>query len=166
MEFLLIGRLHKPYGLKGQIKAQFYIDKDEDLKSFSHFYIKRQSLYQEIKFDLISLRGGEAILSVSGFSDRDGAEALKGTEVFVKEEELPNLKGNNFYLKDLLDLEVFQYEKKIGKIHNVFEAAGRNLLLIQLDNGKSLAVPFSGEYVVKVEIKEKRVVLKEIERLF
>ncbi len=168
MNYLLIGRLIKPYGLKGKIKADFFVDSLDELDTFSKFYrkdIKVNTNYREIKFDKIEAGENGIFISVSGCNDRTQADELKGVDIFVTESELPVLKENDYYIKDLLELDVIDNGENIGKVNNIIEIANKNMLILKMSSGKELAVPFNNKYVDKVEIKEKRITVKMIEEL-
>jgi len=168
MNAILIGRLLKPHGLKGQVKASFYIDDFSDIKNFTAFY-RQDKLsptgYKKLNFLDINIAGGNIAVTIDGCSDRTVAEAYKGIDLFVSEDELPQLKEDLFYIKDLENCTVDVDGTDIGSVRSVFEAAGRNLLLVKLTDKGDTAIPFNDKYVEKVNIKEKRVTLRNIEEL-
>ena len=168
MNAILIGRLLKPFGLKGQIKAVFYVDDFKDLKGYSVFYKadkKSPEGYSEIKFDNIYENLGNINLTVSGCSDRTAAEALRGIDIYVDGNELPALEKDVYYIRDLEDCKVYENDKATGVVKNVFETAAKMYLQISLDRHGEIAVPFTGRYVDKVDIKEKSITLRNIEEL-
>ena len=168
MNTVLIGKLVKPHGLKGEIKAAFFVDDLQELKEYSHFFVldkKSPTGYKDIVFDKIRLMNDQIIVTLQGCSSRDQAELLKAIDIFVDEKEVPKLKGDSYYIRDLIDCEAFDGEGLIGKVLNVFEAANKNLLLVQLKNQKQVAIPFTGEYIDEVKIDQKQVILKNINDL-
>ncbi len=169
MDYLSIGKLVKPYGLKGLIKTDFYIDDFKDLKSFSRFYIVNKienSGYKEIVFEKVTLMNGRFIVKVAGCSDRNEAELLRNREIFVDEAELPELKKDVFYIKDLQDLEVYHKGTAIGKVSNVLFIANKTMLIVKLSNSREIVFPFESKYVEKVELKDKAVYAQNIEDFF
>ncbi len=168
MNFLLIGKLVKSYGLKGLLKANFYIDDFNELKNFTQFYIKDKKSsngYKEINFSDIRLSNLGIIIEVAGCADRTQADLLRGVELFIDEDELPKLKKDSYYIKDLLDLDVYYKDNLFGKVYNIFETANKNMLMIKNSNGKEVVVPFENKYVEKVELTDKRVIIKDIDDL-
>jgi 16S rRNA processing protein RimM len=168
MDTLLIGKLIKPYGLKGLIKTAFYIDNLKELKDYSHFYIINKSDpsgYQEIVFENITGEIGQTIVKLGGIDDRNGSEMMSGKEIFVESAEVPELKGNVFYIKDLYGLEVYENSALVGNIMNVIEIADRTMLIIKLANNRELAVPFNDKYVLEVDINNRKVDAKNLQEL-
>ncbi len=168
MNALLIGKLIKPYGLKGLIKAIFYIDSLQELKDYSHFYIKTKIddlNFQEIVFEKITEQMGHTIVKIGGCDDRNSSEMMSNREIFVDQEEIPELKGNSFYIKDLYGTEVYEKSALIGKISNVLMIASKAMLIIKLPNNRELAVPFSDKYIMEVDIKNKAITARNLEEL-
>ena len=168
MDALLIGRLLKPYGLKGHIKTVFYIDNLKELENYSHFYIKSKnkiSGYQEIIFEKISGQAGQTIVKIEGCNDRNASEMLRNMDIFVDEGEIPELRGNVFYIKDLYGMDVYENSVLTGKIFNVLIMAERTLLIIKMFNNRELVVPFNDKYILDVDIKNRKIKASNLEEL-
>jgi 16S rRNA processing protein RimM len=169
MDTLLIGKLIKPYGLKGLIKTAFYIDDLKELDVYSHFYIRNKteaSGFQKIVFEKITGEIGSTIVKLEGIEDRNGSELMSGKEIFVDAAEVPELKGGRvFYMKDLFGLEVYENSALMGNIANVIEIADRTMLLVKLPSSRELAVPFNDKYVLEVDIKNRKVIAQNLQEL-
>jgi 16S rRNA processing protein RimM len=168
MEFYLIGKLIKPFGIKGMVKVDFYIDDFEELNAFSNFYIKDKLSSNGFKIlELTEIRqlGERYALGIADCESRDVAETYRDIEVFVDINELPKLDKDEFYIKDLVDMEVFYKEAFFGKVKNIIEVADRFILIIRMENGKEIAVPFSDTYIGDIDITNKRIESKAVDTL-
>lgn len=166
MNYLLIGRLLKPKGLRGELKAMFYADRIEDLKGFSRFYIRDKAGYKEIKIEKFIPGEGGLTVRVEGCDDRTKAEAIQSNDLFTDEAEIPVIKKkNSFYIKDLIGLEAFEGETLVGTVNNLMEVANRSLLVLSLPEKGELVVPFDDEFVEKVDLPEKKIRLKDLDKL-
>lgn len=164
MTYFTIGKLSKPYGLRGQIKTQFFVDALDDLKAFTAFYIKDAKApggFKKLVFTSIKDKQEGTIVEIEGCVDRTQAEILSGSELFVDEAEFPRLKGETYYIKDLLEVEAMLGDEPFGKIINIIETGNKTMLIIKLVDQKEIAVPFMERYVGKVEIAQKKVALTE-----
>ena len=56
------------------------------------------------------------IAHINGFEDRTSAEALRGTELFVARDDLPDTKPGEYYQADLIGFTVIQNGEKVGII--------------------------------------------------
>jgi 16S rRNA processing protein RimM len=71
-------------------------------------------------------------VEVEGVEDRDGAEALRGCKLFVEKTDRPYLEPDEFYVQDLIGMEVFNQltGEILGKVSDIIPA-GNDLLEIE-----------------------------------
>jgi len=168
MNFLLIGKLIKPYGLKGEMKVAFYVDDIKELDAFSAFYIKDKKSktgYSNLVIENIRLNNGAVLVLLKGCNDINQVEIFKGVELFVDEAETPKLKKNEFYIKDLIGSDVVYLGDHFGKLYNVIEIAGKFMLVIKMENQKDLVVPLNDTYVSEVSTEQKSLTVTAIDEL-
>ena len=82
----------------------------------------------------------------------------------IRRDLLPEKNENEFYLKDLLGVEVFEGNGKIGDVIDVMETAAHNILIIEdTVNKKEIMVPLVDEFVKKIDFKNNRIEVELIE---
>jgi len=89
---------------------------------------------------------GKYILAeVAGVTDRNGSDAIKGTEIWIDKAALPAIEDEDeFYVADLIGMRAVKpCGAEIGKITAVDNYGAGDLLDIALPNGDSLMIPFS-----------------------
>lgn len=168
MNFRKIGKLIKPFGIKGEMKTVFYVDENRDLEVFSAFYVKDKlsaTGYKIIVFELMWENNGKIIVNIEGCNDRNTADTFRELEVFVDEAEFPELEQGDYYIKDLLGLDVVQNGEKLGEIDNFIDVANSSFAIVRLTNGKEFAMPFNDEYLVGVDIDDKKISVRNTEEL-
>lgn len=171
-EFIEIGILLKPFGIKGAIKIHFYIDNPSDLKNVKEFYIYQKntvSNYEPLYFKSIHFdkNGQFAKVFFEGIFDRTSAEQYRLMPIFIKKENLPFLDTNEYFIQDLLDLKVKFQNDEIGFISNIISAGDRDIFIIQLNNKKQhIAVPFIDHYINNIDLAQHIVNVSNIDELF
>ncbi len=70
-------------------------------------------------------------------------------------------KEGEYYLKDLCSCNVYKNENIIGRVKSVFEGANSDNLEIILNNNKTVVIPFMEKFIGTVDIKEKKIFIKE-----
>ncbi len=94
----------------------------------------------------------------------EAAKELNGFQMKIRRDLLPEKNENEFYIKDLLGVEVFSGEEKIGNIIDVMETAAHNILIIEdVLNGKEVMVPLVDEFIKKIDFKNNRIEAELIE---
>ena len=118
MQKLLIGRVVKPQGIKGEVKVLLLTDGFFSVKNLKEAYIG-DKLY---KINSIKDAGVPcAFLGLQGICDRNAAEALRGAEVYA-DKSLINKDKNAYFIEDLIGLTVYAGEDKIGTIQDVIKS--------------------------------------------
>ena len=82
---------------------------------------------------------------------------FKNFDVFIKSSELPELKENQFYWKDLIDMEVESMGGEFfGKVIEIIEAGSTDVIVVKDKKKKSILIPFIfGTYII--EVKENKI---------
>lgn len=118
MQKLLIGRVVKPQGIKGEVKVLLLTDGFFSVKNLKEAYIG-DKLY---KINSIKDAGVPcAFLGLQDICDRNAAEALRGADVYA-DKSLINKDKNAYFIEDLIGLTLYAGEDKIGTIQDVIKS--------------------------------------------
>ena len=80
------------------------------------------------------------------------AKELNGLQIKIRRDLLPEKTEDDFYLKDLLGVEVFEKGEKIGEVIDIMETAAHDILVIQdIKNHKEILVPQIDVFVKKID---------------
>lgn len=110
---LSIGAVLKPQGIRGEIKIKVFLDSAEDFKDFKRVFI------DGAEYALLSVRaqGEFAYVALRGVADRNAAEPLRGKEIEVFRNDMPELPEGRYYIADLTGCEVVTSSgEKIGDV--------------------------------------------------
>jgi len=121
----------------------------------------------ETEHEVVSLKfeKGNIQLGVSGVEDRNAAEALVGSTVYTKRDQLCDLEEEEFWTKDLVGMEVYTSSgKHVGTVCDIIEAAG-DLLEIRKIGGTAddtALVPFVKALVPVVDLPGRRIEIADL----
>ena len=114
-------------------------------------------------FNHLNLNGEKLVGKLKSCNNRNGAEKLKGKKIFTEKKNFPKLDSQQYYVNDLIDCKVQNLNNKLlGTIFDINNFGAGDLINIKNSNGKSFYVPMNKENVVKVDIKNKLVVISPI----
>ncbi|MGD9901388.1 MAG: ribosome maturation factor RimM [Spirochaetales bacterium] len=99
-----IAKILKPQGLKGQVKVMPYGEDASVFEKGKTLLLKNNA---ELKIESSSVRSSFLYINFEGFNTIEEVETLRSKELFILEDELPDLKKGEYYVKDLLDMEVY-----------------------------------------------------------
>jgi 16S rRNA processing protein RimM len=158
-DLVLLGRVSDAHGLKGEVKIASFTANPLDLAAYGPL-----TAASGARFEVLEIRGfkaGTVIARLKGVSDRDAAEALKGTELFVPRAALPETDDGEFYHSELIGLAATSPEgEKLGEIVGVHNFGAGDLLEVRPpERGATWLVPFTEARVPEVDVRAGRVVI-------
>jgi 16S rRNA processing protein RimM len=155
-----MGVVEGAQGVQGLVKVRSYAQDPAAIASYGPLESGDGRVF---KARYKGMARGNAILSLSGITDRDQAQALRGTELFVPRAALPVLdeEEDGFYHADLIGLEVrLQDGQVLGKVVQVADFGAGDLLEVRLNGQhRSLLVPFTKAVVPEVNVPQGFVVV-------
>lgn len=156
---ILIGRITAAHGIKGEVVIASRTARPEDVAAYgpvSDAEGKRQFTIQSAR---AASKG--VIARIEGIADRNAAEALKGTDLYVPRDRLPPPAEGEYYAGDLIGLEASDPNgTRLGRIVDVPNYGAGDLLDIDPGDGsQSFLVVVSEDTVRDVDIAGGRIVV-------
>ena len=128
---ILVGKIVAPQGIRGEVRVQTYSDTPSDFKKFA--VISDKFAPDDFKFVRVVPNSTVIIAKIRGIDNRNDAETLRGTELFIGREDLPTLQENEYYQTDLIGMNVNQRGNIIGHVSCVQNYGAGDIL--ELENG-------------------------------
>ena len=158
-ELIDIGKIIKPHGLDGTLKANLDLSTLKFLEERT-IYLNNQWSYK-IKESKVFKQG--FLLKLDKISSWEQAKVLTGKIVSVKRSQIKNLNQNEFLIRDLLGLEAVEEQSgaRIGYICDLQVIPGNPLLKIALNQeNRSFLLPFNQEFLGQIDLSKKQIQLK------
>ncbi len=93
----------------------------------------------------------------------DQAKEINSYKVNIRRDLLPERNENEFYFSDLLGMDVFDNEEKIGSVADVMETMAHNILVIQDNGSNEILVPMIEQFVNKIDFENNKILVTLIE---
>ena len=151
-ELIEIGRVVRSHGLTGRVKVLSYLESPETLHDVSGLFVGR-SVQEAVSFELVAVQTGKGffILQLRGVDDRDAAERLRGSSVWISSEKTVKLPDGEYYWSEIIGLQVLTEEDQIlGRIDAVFPT-GSNDVYVCRGGGREILLPAIEEVVRKID---------------
>lgn len=99
------------------------------------------------------------VLKLQGVENPSDGEALRGRTVLAPAGELPALPEGRYFAADLVGMTVRREEttELLGKVTDVVETGGTDVLVVVEPDGHELLVPMASEIVVKIREDERAI---------
>lgn len=141
-DLLTAGEISGVFGVKGQVKVFSFTDPRENILRYSPWLLQKNHQSWELKVLGGQRHGNTVVAELEGIKDRDAALALMGAKLFIKKQQLPKAKANEYYWADLIGLEVTTVTGvKLGMIDHLLET-GANDVLVVIDGETERLIPF------------------------
>lgn len=129
---ILVGKIVAPQGIRGELRVQTYTARPDDFRKLN--IISDRFAASDFKFvRLLNPTSSVIIARIRGIDDRNTAETLRNTELFISRDALPATHSGEYYQADLIGFDVMRADKKIGVV-DCFQNFGAGDI-IELDNG-------------------------------
>jgi 16S rRNA processing protein RimM len=148
---VLVGEIGRPHGVRGLVRLRAFTEDPSAIAAYSPLTDETGA-----KRFVVTLKGGD-IAAIEGVADRDAAQRLTGTRLYVERERLPPPGDDEFYLTDLIGLPaVTEGGEPLGSIRAV-EDHGAGAFIIVEGEGREHLLPFTRAVVPVVDLAGGRV---------
>ncbi|MEO6695528.1 MAG: ribosome maturation factor RimM [Ignavibacteria bacterium] len=169
--FISIGKIVKPIGIKGNLKVIYFTDfperfnKLDKIKLFDEtkdeFVINK--INNEFDFVISDVRLFDKYVNMrfEGYDNINISKELVPLVLMIHENDRVKL-TEGYYVYELTGLDVYDKDKFIGKVGKITNYGSGDLLSIT-ENGKEILIPYKNEFVTNINIKSKRIDVDLIE---
>ena len=162
--FFLAGKIVGAHGVKGNIKVHSFA---ESLSVFAQgssiLAVNARGIERIFKIKWVKPHGRTALISFVGIENRDLAETIIGSELFVKKDRLPKLVDGAYYWFDIIGLAVFTMDENyIGIIESIIPTGSNDVYVVrdtQNDRYSERLIPAIESVVLKIDLDQKRMVV-------
>jgi 16S rRNA processing protein RimM len=159
--FLAVGRVIKPHGVNGEVRVEPMTDQPERFGWLESVFVGE---HKPRRVGVISARrhGNFVLLKLDGYPTRTEAELLRNELLQVPEDEAIPLEEGEYFLHQLLGLEVVtESGRHLGHLTNVLETGANNVFIIDGPGGE-LLVPDIPDVVLEVNVAGGRIVIRPL----
>ena len=143
------------HGIKGALKLKSFTERPEDVAAYGPLFDRKGK--HLFTLTVVGPAKGGVIAKADGIDDRDAAEALRGIELFVPRDVLPDTDEDEFYVHDLEGLDVFEAGGgRLGVVKQVVNHGAGDLLEIADDDGRLRILPFDKASVPVIDLEKGR----------
>jgi len=160
-----LGQVGSPFGLEGFVKVKSFSGETDHFTRLQKVTLSAHEKEETREVAEVIIQRDAAdtlLLRFKGIDSPEAAKLLRGALIITDREHAAPLKNGEFYVEDLIGLEVVSNKSEIlGHIANVIEGGGGNLAEVELLSGEKRLVPFRNEFFGETDLKTGRMILLE-----
>ena len=152
---ILVGRIIAPFGLVGATRVEVLSDVPQRFEAGSSVYVKDTPM--EIQYSRPSNR--RLVVKFIGVDSRSAAENLRDFDLYIEEDQTPQLPTNTYYHFQLLGLEVVDSNGcQLGILTDILET-GANDVYIVTNKDKETLIPAIRDHVTQIDLPNRRMIV-------
>jgi 16S rRNA processing protein RimM len=156
---ILVGEISGVHGIRGDVLVRTYTELPEAITSYGPLTDANGAKSLSLRIVRVTSKG--IVARVAGIDDRNAAERLRGTKLYVDRAKLPPTDEAEFYHADLLGLRAVAPDgSELGKIVAVQNFGAGDLLELKPAEGETEFIPFENRWVPRVDLQAGFVVIE------
>ena len=155
-----IGVITSTHGLKGEVKVFPTTDDINRFKKLKKCVIKTPKGDLEVEKNTCKFFKNMVILSFKEFKDINEVEKYKNCDIYVSREDAVPLMENEYYIADVLGMDVYEEDKLLGQLVDVMQTGANDVFVVKLTNEKELLIPVIKECVLDIDYDNEKINVK------
>ncbi len=162
--WIAVGRINRPHGVKGEVVVQPLSEVETRFAAGSRLFLQEHEGDALIVAEARPHRG-RLLVTFEGVRDRNSAEAMAGSFLFVPSSSAPALPEGEYWTHELVGCDVLTDEgRALGPIREVIHTPANDVWVTHGVEGETL-IPALKDVVKDVDLPARRVIVREVSGL-
>jgi len=156
---VVLGRVLGAFGIHGWIKIRPFTGSSDGLLGQSVWVLSQAGATRTVQVAAAKPHGALVLAQLKGVGERGQAEALRGADVTVGREQLPEPDAGEYYWSDLIGLSVRNLNGvDLGRVTGLIGAPAHDVLRVAAgqgqdhDQGREQLIPFVEPILREVDL--------------
>jgi len=155
--YITVARIGAPYGVRGWVKLHSYTEQALNLLDYDPWYFRVEDgtagsppaeVYLEAPVTEAREHGKGIVAHFRGCDDRDAAMRLRGREIFIRRDQLPEPDEGEYYWVDLVGLEVKTLQDvSLGVVQEMMATGANDVMVVKGERQR--LIPYVMDHVIK-----------------
>ena len=163
---LQVGVISSTHGVRGEVKVFPTTDDVTRFKKLKEVILVTEKTEKILKITCVKFFKQFAIVKFEGIDTLNDVEVYKGASLFVDRKNAVKLQKDEYFIADLIDLEVVdEQENKLGILVDVMQTGANDVYIVKNDDGKELLFPAIKECILDIDFKAKKMTVHVMDGL-
>ncbi len=156
-DFLKAGVISSTHGVRGEVKVFPTTGEPERFRTLKKVYLDTGR--ERIRLEIAGVKFFKqfAILKFRGIDNINEIEKYRGCSLWVEREDAVPLEEDEYYIGDLIGMEVFTEDgNKFGVLKDVMETGANDVYIVDTPEHGEILVPAIHDCILDVDIEEKK----------
>lgn len=159
LEYLSVGYVLKPQGIKGEIKVEPLTDNMERFDTLKQVFIEENSGYKAVKIKSRRYRNNFVYLKLEGFDSIGDAERLRNQYLWIPRSMAVPLPEDTYFIADIVGCRVETLDgRELGRVDHVIQTGSNDVYAVKGSMGEIL-IPALKKVIQEVDVIEGKIVV-------
>ena len=155
---LEIGQIINTFGIKGEVKVFPLTDNINRFDDLEKVYIKAKKDSKLYYIESIKYHKNMVLIKFKDINTVEQAELLRNSYIEIDREQAIPLKEGEYFIADLIGLDVYTDEDKlIGKVDDIYNTGANDIYVVKDKLGKQTLLPGIKDVIKKVDLNEGKI---------
>ena len=152
-DFVSIGEVAKPHGIRGEVRVHSHADSPSLFDDLDEVFLAG-GRGRPRRYGILSFRPhqGVILLTLDGVEDRNAAEELRGSEVLIPKEALPEPGEDELYMHEVMGMQVRLADGTVlGAVEDFDIRGDSEVWTVKGPGGEEILLPVADQFVIEVD---------------
>lgn len=165
-ELILIAKIRRAHGLKGEVLLESFTMDDRRFKQLKRVFLRGKSgALTEANIETARITANGVLVKFVEYPDKTAADSIQFNEVVIPISERAKLPDGHAYYDEMIGMDVIDDEssEKLGVVRDIMELPAGDVFVIDLLDGTEHLLSSVGEEIRKIEPKNNTLRVKLLE---
>ena len=164
-QFLQVGVIASTHGIRGEVKVFPTTDDPARFKKLKIVLLDTGKELTELEVQSVKFFKQFVILKFRGIDNINDIEIYKGKSLLVPREDAVELEENEYYIADLIGMEVVTDEGEFGILRDVMETGANEVYIIDSKEHGEVLIPAIRDCILDVDVENRRMKIRLMDGL-
>lgn len=163
---LEVGQIVNTFGIKGFVKIYPYVDDIKRFDNLKNVYVISKKEEKLLEIEEVKYQKNMVLAKFKGIDNVETAEKLRQSYVEIDRKDAIPLEEGQYFIVDLLGLEVYSDDGRLlGKLNDIFNTGSNDIYEVKDELGKQILLPGIPEVIKEVDLDNGKIIVHLIEGL-
>ncbi len=163
---LEVGQIVNTFGIKGFVKIYPYVDDIKRFDKLKNVYVISKKEEKLLEIEEVKYQKNMVLAKFKGIDNVETAEKLRQSYVEIDRKDAIPLEEGQYFIVDLLGLEVYSDDGRLlGKLNDIFNTGSNDIYEVKDELGKQILLPGIPEVIKEVDLDNGKIIVHLIEGL-
>ena len=152
-QFLQVGVISSTHGVRGEVKVFPTTDDPQRFKSLKNVILDTGKEQIPLEIQGVKFFKQFVMLKFKGIDNINDIERYKRSSLFVTREDAVELEEDEYYIADLIGMDVITDEGEEGKLVDVIETGANEVYVVEFDKYGEVLIPAIHDCILDVDIE-------------